>query len=168
MFDIVTSRDFRAKLEADYVDFQKDIGSARLALNCIITAYHLHEWVWADWLKKDTTTQQTLGLKNKDKSGFADWLESQWPDFKLVKELTNGGKHFRSETDTKKISGFGQGPYGIGPYGHPYLLIFRSNRLTTAHQLINEAAALGYIALPEYVAAQERKVVEQMRGERKR
>ena len=42
MFDIITSRDFLAKLEADFADFEKEPGSARLALNCAITGYHLH------------------------------------------------------------------------------------------------------------------------------
>jgi hypothetical protein len=45
MFDIITSRDFLAKLEADWDDFMKEPHSARLALNCAITAFHLHEWV---------------------------------------------------------------------------------------------------------------------------
>jgi hypothetical protein len=45
MFDIITSRDFLGKLEADYKDFKAQSDSARYALNCIITAYHLHVWV---------------------------------------------------------------------------------------------------------------------------
>jgi hypothetical protein len=54
MFDIITHRDSHAKLKADFDDFANEEDSARLALNCAITAYHLHEWVWGDWLKTDT------------------------------------------------------------------------------------------------------------------
>lgn len=35
IFDIVTSRDFLAKLEADYCDFKVQPDSARHALNCV-------------------------------------------------------------------------------------------------------------------------------------
>jgi hypothetical protein len=54
LFDIVTSYDFLAKLEEDYDDFVKEPHSSRLALNCAITAFHLHEWVWGDWSKVAT------------------------------------------------------------------------------------------------------------------
>jgi len=60
MFDIITSRDFLAKLEADYTDFKAQPDSARHALNRIITAYHLHEWIWGDWLKTDYATWKKL------------------------------------------------------------------------------------------------------------
>ena len=48
MFDIITSRDFLAKLEADFEDYERNPQSARHAVNCVITAYHIHEWVWGD------------------------------------------------------------------------------------------------------------------------
>jgi hypothetical protein len=53
MFDIKTSRDFYEKLLDDYYDFQQDESSARLAINCAITAYHMHEWVWGDYSVDD-------------------------------------------------------------------------------------------------------------------
>jgi hypothetical protein len=46
MFGMTTSRDFLWKLEADFDDFMKEPRSARLAVNCALTAYHLHDWVW--------------------------------------------------------------------------------------------------------------------------
>jgi hypothetical protein len=61
MFNITTCRDFHSKLSADFDDFAKEQDSARLALNCIITAYHLHEWVWGDWLKTDYAAWKELG-----------------------------------------------------------------------------------------------------------
>jgi hypothetical protein len=60
MFDIKTSRDFYEKLLDDCYDFQQDESSARLAINCAITAYHMHEWVWGDWLKTDHATWKKL------------------------------------------------------------------------------------------------------------
>jgi hypothetical protein len=53
MFGIDTSSDFLVKLEADFADFEKQPGSGLLALNCAMTANHMYEWVWGDWLKTD-------------------------------------------------------------------------------------------------------------------
>ena len=74
MFDITTSRDFLAKLEADFADFEKQPGSFRLALNCAISAYHLHDWVWNHWLKKDANTRRVLGIGTK-RADFLSWID---------------------------------------------------------------------------------------------
>jgi hypothetical protein len=92
MFDIVTSRDYLAKLEADFADFMKEPGSSRLALNCAITAYHLHEWVWGDWLKTDYATWKALGIR--DFETFREWLYKACVWLLWIEELTNGSKHF--------------------------------------------------------------------------
>jgi hypothetical protein len=97
--------------------------SARLALNCILTAYHLHEWVWGGWVKSDAKLQATLGVKTK--KDFLAWIDRAWPWFSLIQDLANGAKHFGRPPgiQTSKVEGYGQGPYGVGPYGEGYLLI---------------------------------------------
>lgn len=144
LFDIITSRDFMNKLEADYLDFKAEPDSARLALNCIITVYHLHEWVWGDWLNRDFETWKRLGIRDIDT--FKKWLDIHCPGFLVIQSLTNGAKHFsKPDAETRLISGFGMGPYGAGPYGHPYLLIDHgageSARLQIADQLIEETVS---------------------------
>jgi hypothetical protein len=141
MFDIITSRDFHAKLKADYADFLKDTQSARLALNCINTAYHLHEWVWGDWLKSDHATWKELGIR--DKESFIAWLDRECPGFQTLQGLANGAKHFirNQKTETRRVSGYGMGPYGVGSYGQGYLLIDHGTsaseqRWRTARELI--------------------------------
>ena len=123
MFDIVSCRDFHDKLNADFDDFIKEPTSARLALNCIITAYHLHEWIWGDWLKTDHAAWKLLGIK--DKSSFVAWIERECPGFSTVQDLANGAKHFNRNQDvqTSHVRGYGMGPYGVGPFGRSYLLI---------------------------------------------
>jgi hypothetical protein len=123
MFDIITCRDFHAKLKADFEEFGKEEDSARLALNCAITAYHLHEWVWGDWLKTDYAVWKKLGIR--DKESFIAWLERECPGFDTLEDLANGAKHFVRQQDfgTQRVAGFGMGPYGIGPFGKSYLLI---------------------------------------------
>lgn len=92
IFGIGTARDFLDKLEADFADYEKEQGSGRLALNCAMTAYHLHEWVWSDWLKNSGGVCSDLGIRN-GKNGFLAWIDSVCPWFRWIRELTNGAKH---------------------------------------------------------------------------
>jgi hypothetical protein len=142
MFDIITARDFLSKLEAEYADFKAQPASARHALNCTITAYHLHEWVWGDWLKGDYATWRRLSVR--DIKSFEEWLDRECPGFALARNLANGAKHFNRtvSSETQRVASFGEGPYGVGPYGTPYLLIDygtdKPERWTTGEQLMDE------------------------------
>src|SRR5580693_3739398 len=145
MFDITTCRDFYRKLKADREDFAKEQDSARLALNCIITAYHLHEWVWGDWLQTDYAAWKQLNIM--DKASFVAWIERECPAFTTVQDLANGAKHFirKQSVETKRVGGFGAGPFGVGPYGTSYLLIdygagAGDQRYETAKDLIEAVA----------------------------
>jgi hypothetical protein len=123
MFDIKTADDFYAVLVADFDDFMDEPHSGRRALHCAITAYHLHEWIWGDWLKGDHVTRNTLGIS--DKKSFLEWIDRNCVWFANVQELANGSKHFirNQGFETELIGGYGRGPYGVGPYGQGYLLI---------------------------------------------
>jgi hypothetical protein len=94
MFDMTTSRDFLWKLEADFDDFVEEPHSPRLAVNCALTAYHLHEWVWGDWLKTDYATWKRLGIR--DKESFLTWIDRACPWFSTIQELANGTKQLWS------------------------------------------------------------------------
>jgi hypothetical protein len=68
MFDINNSRDFYAKLLADFDDFMESADSARHAMNCAITAHHVHDWVWSDYLKNDVVTANSWASESKKRS----------------------------------------------------------------------------------------------------
>ena len=146
MFDITTSRDFLTKLEADFDDFMREPHSARLALNCAITAYHLHEWVWGDWLKRNYDVQHALSIEGKTnkqrKAAFMSWIGKVCVWFKTIQDLANGAKHFGSSENFKSErvgappfmwdeleAGWEQGawdgpiPYVAESHGPGYLLI---------------------------------------------
>jgi hypothetical protein len=154
IFDIVTSRDFLDKLKADYADFKSQPSSARLALNFIITAYHLHDWVWGDWLKADYATRKKLGIRKMP--SFKAWLDRSCPGFGALKDLTNGAKHLRKTNVATEFidGGFGSGPYGIGPLAQPYLLIDDGadgeQRWQTAGELLDQAIAFWDDFFKEY------------------
>ena len=104
MFDIKTSRDFYEKLLEDLGDLQGHSASARHAINCAITAYHMHEWVWGDWLNKDYATWNKLGIRDKDT--FVKWIDENEPWFRVVQDIANGSKHFnRGVSQQTKASG---------------------------------------------------------------
>lgn len=104
MFDINTSRDFLGIVEANFADFEKEPGSSRLAINCALTAYHLHEWVWNDWLKNDDETRKLLRI-DKEKDAFLRWIDCHCVWFQRIQELANGAKHVRKMPfDAKRVS----------------------------------------------------------------
>jgi hypothetical protein len=48
-FGVTTAKEFLEKLHEEQADFvASHCLSTRHALNAIITAYHLHEWVWGE------------------------------------------------------------------------------------------------------------------------
>jgi hypothetical protein len=114
MFDVTTSRDFLAKVEADFDDFMKEPHSARLALNCAIAAFHLHGWVWGDWLKTDFTTWKRLGIRDKD--SFLAWIDKTCVWFRTAQDLAVGAKHFRS-SKIFKTERVGAPPFMWGELG---------------------------------------------------
>ena len=124
MFDINNSRDFYAKLLADFDDFMENADSARHAMNCAITAHHVHDWVWNDYLKNDVVTRKQLGI-GKQKKEFVRWINGHSVWFGMVQEISNGSKHFgrQASFETRRVAGYGMGGYGIGGFGQPYLMI---------------------------------------------
>lgn len=93
-------------------------------MNCAITAHHVHDWVWNDYLKNDEETRKRMGIE-KDKNDFAKWIDNHSVWFGIVQEISNGSKHFgrRASFETRRVAGYGMGGYGVGSYGRPYLVI---------------------------------------------
>ena len=123
MFGITSARSFFEKARSDFARVEADIADPVAAMNCILSLYHLHEWVWARWLKGRHEVQTGLGIGNS-KGAFVAWLDQNCPHFTLLQELTNGTKHCAPvHSSTGCVAGWGRGPYDIGPYDAPYLLI---------------------------------------------
>ncbi|TPK89074.1 MULTISPECIES: hypothetical protein [unclassified Mesorhizobium] len=71
MFDIVTAKDFYTVLVQNFDDFMDEPHSARRALHCAITAFHLHEWVWGERLSKDKAARDRMGIRLTTKTSPA-------------------------------------------------------------------------------------------------
>jgi len=46
LFEITTAQAFFEKAIGDYNYFYDNITNSSAAMNCILSLYHLHEWVW--------------------------------------------------------------------------------------------------------------------------
>ena len=141
MFGITSAYRFFKKACGDYAQVETDIADPNAALNSILSLYHLHEWVWAKWLKQRVDAQAKLGIR-RDKKDFTAWLDTNCPHFSLLQELANGTKHCRPVHSTEHVAGYGLGPYGIGPFGKPYLLIDLGEELDPAVRYLVASAVL--------------------------
>lgn len=122
MFNINSSADYYAMLVEDFDDFMLDPSSARRAIHCTVTAHHLKDWLWHDWLKDDDEAKLKLGVSSK--KSFYDFLGRASPWFELNRDIAEGAKHFADpKIETSLQGGYGSGPYGIGPYGAKFLLV---------------------------------------------
>lgn len=89
--------------------------SAILALN------HLPDWLR---YKLTDAERQKLGLPMQPTNApVNDFFEAQNENLKLVRQIANGFKHLRPVHSTERVEGYGAGPFGVGPFGRPYLLI---------------------------------------------
>ena len=101
MFDIVTCRDFLAKLNADFDDFLKQQDSARLAL--IASSPHTTFTNGCGATETDHAVWKQLGIR--DRETFIASIERECPGFKTIQDLANGAKHFiRSKTFRRATS----------------------------------------------------------------
>jgi hypothetical protein len=121
MFDISTSTDFYAMLVQDFDEYMDETHSARKALHCAITAYHLREWIWKDWLVHDLSAQNAMGIR--DQNSFNNWVVGSCVWFPFLRDLVNGTKHFtdRHSFEAMRVMAvpfaFGQVKAGFGERG---------------------------------------------------
>lgn len=101
MFNITTSTDFYGMLVQDFDEYMTETHSARRALHCAITAYHLREWVWEDWLAKDSIARSVIDVH--DEHTFNRWINRCCVHFPLLRDLVNGTKHFTDQSSFETV-----------------------------------------------------------------
>lgn len=93
-FEINTTALFFRKLIEDYEEFCKDRTSSRVALNCVMTAWHLLEWIYNEY--------HLLSIYPKTKD-YQNHLKVSCPSLQLMQDLANGTKHFKITKYLPKI-----------------------------------------------------------------
>jgi hypothetical protein len=87
-----------AKLEHEFEAVAADNSNSYAAINALRDSYHLREWIWHGRLENDAAFQATV----MNVAGN-EYVNQQFPDFSVVRELCNGSKHFM--TKAKIIQG---------------------------------------------------------------
>jgi hypothetical protein len=96
VFGITTPTQLYTKLVLEFDDFCAAPGSGRHAMNFVITAFHLTEWVWKDFLKEDEAKRDELGIA-KDINAFHRWIAEKSIWTAQMQDLANGSKHFQTK-----------------------------------------------------------------------
>jgi hypothetical protein len=104
MFGISTVRDYYAMLVEDFDEFMAEPGSARRAIHCAMTAYHMYEWAWSDLVKENDRLKERIGAKKKKE--FVQWIGNDCIWFECVADLASGSKHFLQDFETMRVGGF--------------------------------------------------------------
>lgn len=86
-FNIKTTADFFQKLREEYDEFCKDKTSARVALNCAMTAWHLTEWSYNEFNPQISSQFPTL-------ASYQQELKRQCSSLQIMHDLANGTKHY--------------------------------------------------------------------------
>ncbi|MDB5236708.1 MAG: hypothetical protein JWR44_3701 [Hymenobacter sp.] len=102
-FGIVSSKGFLEKLTEEYKDFDNNHVSARYAMNCALTSWHLTDWTYSEFFKEDERFQDTEKTKTKQGkeylfvvSGlgkYQDYLIKRCEELKYMRLIANGSKH---------------------------------------------------------------------------
>lgn len=91
---VTTPHEMFEKMKLEFDDFKLNPKSSRHAINFVLTAHHLKEWVWKSYLKKNEYLRKSISTKIEDKETFYSYLNSECKETKLVRELANNVKHF--------------------------------------------------------------------------
>ena len=121
IFGIDTIADYLAFCAEAVAELEQDQGSVLRAFAAVLALNHIPDWLQYKLTDDQRTTLGLTGSKLGDP--VKDWFEAQNADLTLVRDIANGFKHLRPNHSTDVVAGYGRGPFGVGPFGAPYLLI---------------------------------------------
>jgi hypothetical protein len=156
-FGITTPRALLEKLTEELRDFEAaDCLSARYAINAVMTAYHLHEWVWGELVKKRLDLHSTWRLspgRRANRGDFKDWIKGQCPAIIEAEKVTNGAKHFNMpRIPTGRHQGaFQRNAFQSNAFDVPHLWIERNGQRQRAEDFIKELVEFWIGFFKEYV-----------------
>jgi hypothetical protein len=94
------------------------------AINALRDAFHLREWIWHGRLENDPTLQAAIMGNAGREENWIRHINAAFADFRLIKELCNGSKHFapdpRDRVEDTLMAGRGSPlfAYNVGPLGY--------------------------------------------------
>jgi hypothetical protein len=132
-FDIATPEAFFSKL----LDERSDLSASqnlnvRHALNAILTACHLTDWVWES-IRSRSDLHAQWGLTKADLCHFRKFIEDRCPLQAVARAIANGAKHCQIKSImTSVVTG------GFDP------AVFQSNAFHIPHLTVTDSAGKTY------------------------
>jgi hypothetical protein len=93
-FDIRNSKDFLNKLIEDFDDYLKSDNSSRIAVNCVMTSWHLTDWIYHEF----NFISKFPKLKD-----FQENIKELCPSLQIMQDISNGSKHYKLDRHKPKI-----------------------------------------------------------------
>lgn len=94
---IISPRHMFEKMKLEFEDFKQDPQSSRHAINFVLTAHHLKEWVWKSYLRDNTELRNKVSPLSQNQKSYNSFLISECKEMKFIHELANNIKHFYSQ-----------------------------------------------------------------------
>jgi hypothetical protein len=118
----------------DYNDFFAALDDLRKAFHCAASLFHMADWLYHGnkaYIDANFTWKDGNGVPKPvtDEKTFANAVRDLHPDFELIRNIANSGKHLEIKKGKHAASpvsaantyvsttGFGIGGFGMGPFG---------------------------------------------------
>ncbi len=131
VFNLTTIEDYLDFCNQAVEAFSEDQANVLRGFSAILALNHIPDWLQ---YKLSREQRKILGLNEKEQTEVNPYFESDNPETKLIRSIANGFKHLRPVHSTQRVSGYGQGPFGVGPFGRPYLLIDKGDHLDNSER----------------------------------
>jgi hypothetical protein len=133
------------KLEYEFATLAADHANSYAAINAIQDAYHLREWIWHGRLENDPALQLLIMAKVGKECVWNEYVNRQFTDFPVLRDLCNGSKHFEPDPKSKvqatlsagygsPLYAYGNGVLGYGVAG--FFVLVGTGRIISVHDLI--------------------------------
>jgi hypothetical protein len=122
--DVTEPRHLLKKLSYEIGALIVDGYNSYAAINSLRDAFHLREWIWHGRLENTPALQIAIMGATGGEPDWNAYINQQFPDFPLIRELCNGSKHFEpgSSDQVSAIHRAGYGSpliaYGTGNLGY--------------------------------------------------
>ncbi|MER0204525.1 MAG: hypothetical protein DU480_11860 [Nitrosomonas sp.] len=131
VFNLTTIAEYLEFCSQAVDEFARDQANVLRGFSAILSLNHISDWIQ---YKLSAEQRSTLGISGKVGTSVKDYFEAKNEELALIRSIANGFKHLRPVHSTRQISGYGEGPFGIGPFGTTYLIIDKGEHFENAER----------------------------------
>jgi len=125
-----------AKLEHEFEAVAADNSNSYAAINALRDAYHLREWIWHGRLENDVAFQATVMNVAGNEDDWNKYVNQQFPDFSVVRELCNGSKHFMTKAKIIQGARWGSAIWDVSKWDDKGLYVEVDGRFVSVVDLL--------------------------------